>query len=390
MHRFTATAALSLVLLACNSGDDATARSNDNSKPLAAITPVDKEPFIAAEVTTFNEPWAMTFMPDGHLLVSEKAGKLFITTQNGEKTEVGGIPDVDYGGQGGLGDIVLAPDFAATSMVYLSWVEAGDDDTRGAVVGRAKLVMPAEGTDEAPRLSGLETIWTQFPKVTGRGHFSHRIAFSPDGEYLFITSGERQKFDPSQDMKANLGKIVRLFPDGSIPEDNPFYEQGGVPAQIWSLGHRNLLGIDFDEQGRMWNSEMGPLHGDELNLVKRSANYGYPVVSNGDHYSGKEIPDHDTRPEFAAPATYWVPSIAPSGLTFYDGDAFPQWKNSFFIGGLAGEAIIRVETTGETAKEAERFEMGARIREIEQGQDGSLWVLEDGEGGKLLKLTPAK
>lgn len=390
MHRLTLTVALSLVLIACNSGEDATARSKGDDAPLAAITPVDVEPFTTAEVAKFDEPWAMDFLPNGNLLVTEKTGRLFITTPDGSKTEVLGVPKVDYGGQGGFGDVVLAPDFATTSMVYLSWVEAGEDDTRGAVVGRAKLVMPEAGSKASPTLEGLETLWTQFPKVEGRGHFSHRILFSPDGKYMFISSGERQKFDPAQDMKANLGKIVRLYPDGRIPEDNPFYEQGGITAQIWSLGHRNLLGLAFDEQGRLWNSEMGPLHGDELNLVQRGENYGYPIVSNGDHYDGEEIPDHDTRPEFVAPATFWVPSIAPSGLTFYDGDAFPEWKNSFFIGGLASEAIIRVTVKGDEAEETERFEMGTRIREIEQAADGSLWVLQDGKDAKLLKLMPTQ
>ncbi len=388
MHRLAAAVPLSLILLACNPGQGGATQGDETDAPLAAITPVDIQPFTISEVTEFEEPWAMTFMPDGEMLVSEKAGKLFITKQTGEKTEVKGVPKVDYGGQGGFGDVILSPDFATDSMVYLSWVEAGKDDTRGAVVGRAKLVLGEDGAKAAPELTDLEIIWTQFPKVTGRGHFSHRLAFSPDGKHLFISSGERQKFDPSQDMKANLGKIVRLYPDGSVPEDNPFYDQGGIAAQIWSLGHRNLLGLAFDEQGRLWNSEMGPLHGDELNLVKRGANYGYPIVSNGDHYSGEEIPDHDTRPEFATPAAYWVPTIAPSGLTFYDGEAFPEWKNSFFIGGLAGEAIVRVTIDGESAKEAERYEMGARIREVEQAADGSLWVLQDGEKAKLLKLSP--
>jgi glucose/arabinose dehydrogenase len=216
------------------------------------------------------------------------------------------------------------------------------------------------------------------------------MAFSADG-YLFISSGDRQKFDPAQDMQQNLGKIVRLYDDGSVPDDNPFADQGGVTAQIWTLGHRNPLGLAFDPQGRLWNQEMGPRHGDELNLSVKGENYGYPIVSNGDHYSGEEIPDHDTRPEFEAPKVYWVPAISPAGLMFYSGDLFPDWKGNAFLGGLSSRALIRVEFDGDTAREAERFEMGERIREEEQGPDGAIWIIEDeedGSGGRLLKLTP--
>ena len=191
-------------------------------------------------------------------------------------------------------------------------------------------------------------------------------------------------------MAANLGKIVRLYPDGSVPKDNPFVDKDGALPEIWSLGHRNILGLAFDSEGRLWNQEMGPKAGDELNLVQRGANYGYPIVSEGDHYDGKKIPNHDTHPEFAAPKVAWVPTIAPSGLIFYSGDLFPAWKGSAFIGGLASQALIRVSFDGDSAKEAERFLMGSRIREVEQGPDGAIYVLEDGKGAKLLKLTPTK
>lgn len=344
-------------------------------------------PFVATPVAEFDEPWAMTFLPDGRLLVTQKTGELLVVTTEGEKSApVPGVPAVDHGGQGGLGDVILHPDFAENGLIYLSYAEAGDDDTRGAAVARGKLTLDANGGSLGP----MEVIWRQSPKVSGRGHYGHRLAFSEDG-YLFISSGERQKFDPAQDMQMNLGKIIRLRDDGSVPEDNPFFDRGGVTAQIWSLGHRNPLGLAFDAEGRLWNQEMGPRHGDELNLVKRGANYGYPIVSNGDHYSGKEIPDHDTRPEFEAPKTYWVPAISPGGLMIYDGDMFPDWKGDAFIGGLSSEALVRVEFNGEDAREAERYEMGARIREEEQGPDGAIWILEDdddGSDGRLLKLTP--
>lgn len=379
---------IAILMVACTNGDDAqaTGSTTEEMQTLTDISPIDRKPFETAVIASFDEPWAMTFLPDGQMLVSEKAGKLQLVDAKGQKTEISGVPKVDYGGQGGFGDIVLAPDFATSNMVYLSWVEAGDKDTRGAVVGRAKLALAGQ----EPALKDLTAIWSQNPKVTGKGHYSHRIAFSPDGQYLFIGSGDRQKFDPAQDMAANLGKIVRLYPDGTVPKDNPFVDKDGALPEIWSLGHRNILGLAFDSNGRLWNQEMGPLAGDELNLVQRGANYGYPIVSEGNHYDGKKIPNHDTHPEFEAPKVAWVPTIAPGGLIFYSGDKFPAWQGSAFIGGLASQALIRVSFDGGSAKEADRFLMGARIREVEQGPDGAIYVLEDGEGGRMLKLTPAK
>jgi glucose/arabinose dehydrogenase len=323
------------------------------------------------------------------LLVTEKEGRLKVVTQSGKQSSpIDGVPEVDYGGQGGLGDVVLHPDYETNGIIYLSYAEAGDGDERGAAVMRARLAL----SDDGGELSGQEVVWRQVPKVSGRGHYGHRIAFDDDG-YLFVSSGERQKFDPAQDMRQNLGKIVRLNDDGSVPSDNPFADQGGVTAEIWSLGHRNPLGLAFDAEGRLWNQEMGPRHGDELNLVLKGENYGYPIVSNGDHYDGREIPDHDTRPEFEAPKVFWVPAISPGGLMFYDGDLFPAWRGSAFLGGLSSMALIRVEFDGESAAEAERFDMGERIREVEQGPDDAIWILEDGRNensGRLLKLTPAQ
>jgi glucose/arabinose dehydrogenase len=344
--------------------------------------------FVATPVAKFNEPWAMTFLPDGRLLVTEKKGALKVFNIQGTVTDdVTGVPMVDYGGQGGFGDVIVHPGFATNGLVYLSYVEAGENDTRGAAVARAKLALNDKG---GGALQNLTVIWRQVPKVTDRGHFGHRMAFGPDGK-LWITSGDRQKFDPAQDMNANLGKILRLNDDGSVPADNPFASKGGVTAQIWSLGHRNPLGIAFDAQGRPWNQEMGPKGGDELNLVERGANYGYPIVSNGDHYDGKPIPDHPTRPEFAAPKVFWNPVISPAGLIIYSGTMFPKWKGNAFIGGLSSKALVRIEINGDTAREAERYDMGERIREVEQGPDGAIWLLEDernGSGGRLLKLTP--
>ncbi|MEO0575099.1 MAG: PQQ-dependent sugar dehydrogenase [Pseudomonadota bacterium] len=342
-------------------------------------------PFDAYALREFNEPWAMTFMPDGRLLVTEQAGALLVVdvaTNTAQK--ISGVPAVEYAGQGGFGDIVLHPDFSENQTVYFSYVSPSKDGKHGAVVARAKLALYNAGGV----LEQIETIWRQSPIVPGNGHYGHRIAFSDDG-YLFISSGERQKFTPSQDMQGNLGKVVRLFDDGRVPDDNPFAAQGGVTAQIWSLGHRNPLGLAFDGEGRLWNSEMGPRHGDELNLVKPGNNYGYPLVSNGDHYDRREIPDHDTRPDLDAPAAYWVPAISPAGLMFYDGDLFADWQGNAFLGGLSSQALVRVEFDGESAAEAERYPMGKRIREMEQGPDGAIWLLEDGPDGRLLKLLPA-
>jgi glucose/arabinose dehydrogenase len=347
--------------------------------------------FTVTELADFDTPWAMAFLPDGRLLVSEQRGALKLYAPSGAITEISGVPEVSYGGQGGFSEVVLHPDFADNELVYMSYAEAGDRDTRGAAVARAKLALNGSGGE----LRDLEVIWRQVPKVDGGGHYAHRIAFGPDG-YLWISSGDRQKFDPAQDMEANLGKILRLNDDGSVPADNPFVDRaadrGGATAQIWSLGHRNPLGLAFDSAGRLWNVEMGPQGGDELNLVQRGANYGYPIVSNGDHYDGRDIPDHPTRPEFEAPAVFWNPVISPSSLMFYTGSEFPQWQGDAFIGGLSSQSIVRIEFDGDSAREAERFAMGMRVRAVEQGPDGAIWILEDGrEGrggeGRMFRLT---
>ncbi|MDZ7770429.1 MAG: PQQ-dependent sugar dehydrogenase [Woeseiaceae bacterium] len=361
------------------------------SAPLRADLPFDVEP-----VTAFDEPWAMAFLPDGRMLVTEKKGNLLIVTQSGEKSRpVAGVPDVDYGGQGGFGDVALHPDYADNNVIYLSYVETGVGNTRGAAVVRAVLNV----TDRGAYLSDVDVIWRQYPKVVGYGHYAHRLLFDNDG-YLWISSGDRQKFTPAQDMQSNIGKIVRLHDDGSVPDDNPFVDyygddplvdDVGVYPQIWSLGHRNPLGIAFDLDGQLWNIEMGPAGGDELNLVTSGTNYGYPIVSNGDHYDGREIPDHDTRPEFAEPAIWWTPVISPGNMIVYGGDLFADWRGNALVAGLSSQAIVRIELDGDAAREVERFEMGARIRSVVEGPDGALWVLEDERDesrGRLLKLTP--
>ncbi|HEX8483270.1 MAG TPA: PQQ-dependent sugar dehydrogenase [Allosphingosinicella sp.] len=372
-----------LLLAACSAGGEA-AQSNSE----AAGQAKGSRPFAARPVATFNQPWAMAFLPGPgpRALVTERSGKLrLLWNDTGRVADVAGVPKVDYGGQGGLGDVVLHPGFGRNRLVYLSWVEAGQGGNRGAVVGRARFVEDGN----RPRLDGLSVIWRQSPKLGGKGHYGHRIAFGPDGK-LYISNGDRQEFTPAQDMNGNLGKIVRLNDDGTVPSDNPFAKGGGVAAQIWSLGHRNPLGIAFDGSGRLWDIEMGPKGGDELNLVERGRNYGYPIVSDGDHYDGRDIPDHRTRPEFEAPKVTWTPVISPGNMIFYSGNAFPGWRGDILVAGLSSKAMIRVDVNGNNAREAERWDMGNRIREVEQGPDGSVYLLEDGPNGRLLKLTPAR
>ena len=345
--------------------------------------------FATNEIAKFDAPWAMVFLPDGRLLVTEMAGALRVYDPASQKTgTISGTPDTTRISQGGLGDVVLHPQYADNGMVYLSFVET-DDSGRGGAVARAKLVLDGEG---GGNLENLEVIWRQSPKMPGEGHFGYRIAFDGEG-MLWISSSERQEFDPAQDLATNLGKIIRLKDDGSLPPDNPFADRKDVGAQAWSLGHRNILGMAFDGSGQLWAHEMGPKGGDEFNRIEKGFNYGYPIVSNGDHYDGRVIPDHDTRPEFIPPAVTWNPVISPAGLVIYSGTQFPAWQGDAFIGGLSSKALVRVEFDGKGgAQEAQRFDMQRRIREVEQGPDGALWLLEDGNKdgqGWLLKLTPS-
>ncbi len=344
----------------------------------------------ATEIATFDQPWAMDFLPDGSMLVTMKPGSLFHVTPDGTKKSVGNMFKPTVGGQGGLGDVVVGPNFAEDDKIYLSYVESLDQGaTRGAAVVEARLDM----SGDAPKLEDITKLWEQEPHLPGKGHFSHRIAFGPAGTehegFMFITSGDRQKQTPAQDMTVNLGKIIRLNMDGSVPADNPYVSEGGIAEQFWSVGHRNLLGIDFDAEGQLWTQEMGPRHGDELNRIEPGKNYGWPEVSDGDNYSGVPIPDHGTDPSFAAPAISWVPAISPAGLVIYKGDMFADWKGNAFLGGLSSQALIRVAIADDgKAVEAERYAWGKRVREVEEGPDGAIYVLEDKDGAKLLKLEP--
>lgn len=346
------------------------------------------------EKASFDEPWAITFdQGTGTLFVTEKKGAIRFLAPDGALGTVTGVPDVDYGGQGGLGDFAFAPGQTSSKLdrrtVYLSWAEAGNGDTRGAAVGKAELVCEKR---TACDLRDLKVIWRQTPKVTGRGHYAHRIAFSPDGNHLFIASGDRQKLDPAQDNRNTLGTIVRLLPDGAPAPGNPLTEQGSPSDQIWSWGHRNILGMRFDRDGRLWAIEHGPAGGDELNLIKEGANYGWPLVSPGDHYGGEPIPGHEARPDLAAPALSWNPVIAPGDMIFYNGDMFPEWKGNLLIAAMRPAGLVRVEINGDKAREVARFATKNRIRSIAQAPDGAIWIVEDGRGvskSRLFRLTPA-
>ena len=385
--RLAFAAAILSLAAACTGAGEGVDTANGNAAAAPGTPAAAGRPFQVEVLGTFDSPWAMTFLSNGTLLVTERGGALKLRTGDGTLLNVGGVPRVDAGGQGGLGDVVLHPNFRQNGFVYLSWVEAGEGDTRGAVVGRAQFIR----TEDGANLHNLQVIWRQTPKVEGRGHFGHRLAFGPDG-MLYISNGERQKFDPAQDPAQHLGKIVRIRDDGSTPPDNPWASRGGVTAQLWTTGHRNPLGLAFDSQGRLWEHEMGPKGGDELNLIERGRNYGYPIVSNGSHYDGRDIPDHPTRPEFRAPLLSWNPSISPAGLMIYSGRLFRQWRGDAFMGALSGESLLRIDLDGANAREGDRWPMAARIREVEEGPDGAIYLLEDSRGsagGRLLRLTPA-
>ncbi len=382
-------ATLSPLLLAASCGN---AQSGD-SAPSATAAPVGEFDgnFAITEHRTFDEPWAAAFVPGTSVVVvTTKPGKIHAyDTKNQQQIFVTGAPEVDYGGQGGLGDVAFLPSETAGTLtprtIYLSWAEASTGDTRGAVVGKGRMVCEDHQTCD---IQDLKVIWRQAPKVTGRGHYSHRIAISPDGKHLFVSSGDRQKMQPAQDTSNTLGTVVRLNLDGTPAAGNPLAEKGSPANQIWSWGHRNVLGLAFDAQGRLWDLEHGPAGGDELNLVSAGSNYGWPERSDGDHYNGDAIPDHSPDDGFAQPAITWTPVIAPGNLMFYRGDLFAGLKGHAIMSGLSSEALIRVAIIGETAREVSRYPMGKRIRSVIEGPGGALWVLEDGEGGRLLELRP--
>jgi len=327
-----------------------------------------------------EHPWGMAFLPDGRLLVTERAGRLRILPPQGPlSAPLQGVPEVFAEGQGGLLDVALDPEFDANKLVWLSYAEPGDGGASTAL-GRGQL--GAGGLDD------FQVIFRQQPKVTGSAHFGGRIVFRDDGT-LFLTTGERFRFDPAQDLSSHLGKIIRITQDGQAPEDNPFVDQDDARGEIWSYGHRNVESAALHPQtGDLWIAEMGPEGGDELNRPEPGRNYGWPEVSWGRHYDGEDIPDPPTRPELADAIKQWTPVIAPSGMEFYTGDLIAGWRGSLLIGGLKNGELVRLSLDGSTVAEEERIPLQARIRDVEQAPDGSVYVLTDQDEGDVWRLAP--
>lgn len=328
-----------------------------------------------------DHPWGIAFLPDGRMLVTERAGRLRIVATNGALSEpVAGVPEAAVEEQGGLLDVAIDPAFAASGLVYLSYAEAGGVGSSTAV---------ARGWLEGNRLEQVEVIFRQEPRRSGAKHYGSRLVFGRDGT-LFVTLGERFTFATAQDLSNDLGKVVRINPDGSIPQDNPFVGQAGARPEIWSYGHRNPQGaVLHPVTGELWEVEHGPRGGDELNVVEPGRNYGWPVVSWGRHYDGTRIPDPTTRPDLADAIRHWTPVISPSGMAFYTADRFPGWRGNLFIGGLSAAGIVRLTLDGRRVTGEERLRLGARIRDVAQGPDGALYALTDREDGEILRLTPA-
>ncbi|MGB7371454.1 PQQ-dependent sugar dehydrogenase [Erythrobacter sp.] len=323
-----------------------------------------------------TDPWAIAFLPDGRMLVTEKGGTLLRLSADGQqRTTIEGTPSVFTQGQGGLMDIAVHPDFASNRMVYIAFAEHGDADTAGTALGRGLL--------NGDRLEGFEVIWRQQPKVSGPNHFGNRIVFGNDGK-LFLALGERFKFEPAQDRSNTLGAVVRLNDDGSIPGDNPFVGGGGAAEAIWSYGHRNIEAAALDpETGQVWVTEMGPLGGDELNLIERGGNYGWPVVSWGINYNGVNIPDPTEFPQYVDAVHQWSPVRSPSGMIVYTGDRFPQWQGDILFGSLSAGGVELVDMEAGEVAGTQFIPMNTRIREVEQGPDGYIYLIAEREGKNM-------
>ncbi|WP_271077425.1 PQQ-dependent sugar dehydrogenase [Aurantiacibacter sp. MUD61] len=390
----SALSPLAILLASCSGAQsgETPAPSASSSSAIVAGEMVELQspsPFAAESFGELTNPWALAFEPTtGNLFITQQSGTMtFFNPSTGSFGDVSGMPDVVYEGQGGLGAIAFAPDYATSNTIYISWAKDMGDDLTGAAVGRGTLVCDS---DTQCRVEGLTEIWQQSRGGERRGHYSHRMAFSPDGQYLFISSGDRQEQTPAQDLSNNLGTIVRLNLDGTPAAGNPFAGQGSPQDQIWTYGQRNLLGLDFDSQGNLWELEHGPAGGDELNLVEAGNNYGWPTRSYGENYNGDPIPDHTEDDGFAKPAIYWTPVIAPGGMQFYEGPMFADWNGHLLIANLRTQSISRVTVNAgaNSADEAARYAFPNRLRDIAIAPDGAIWVIEDGENGRLLRLTP--
>ena len=372
-------------------------------------------PFTVTQITTLSLPWKIAFLPDGRMLVTEKVGGLQLVTQQGAKTPVANVPAVLWKGQGGMLGVYLSPHYAKDHNVYLTYSEPGDGGSSLALA-RARLKI----SNDAASLEELKVIWRDGERGEG-GQFGAEVAFSPDGKYLFLTVGDRQRMTPAQDPNQPLGKILRLTLDGKPAPRNPMAGKTGAatvpvidppadteaaktapvvrtytfpgsnltPSETWVTGLRTPYGLAFAPDGRLWELEHGPRGGDELNLIEPGKNYGWPLVSYGHNYNGVPIPSPDTRPDLTKPVIYWVPVIAPGNLMFYKGAMFPQWNGSAFASGLASKALIRITFDGKGgAQTAERWDLDRRVRDVEVAPDGALWMIEDAKPGGLFRLTP--
>jgi len=375
-------------------------------------------PFTMTTVATFKLPWRLAFLPDGRMLITEKPGPVWLVSQQGEKIRVENTPAVYWKGQNGMMGVFLSPHYATDHNIYLTYVEPGEYGG-GYAMGRAKLNVTATSA----KLENFEVLWRQVPTGLG-GQAGGPIAFSADGKYLFLAVGDRQRFTPAQEPDQPIGKILRLTLDGKPAPGNPNYGKTGTatiplidpasdteaaktakvvstytfpgpnltPAETWAGGVRTPYGLAFSPSGELWEVEHGPAGGDELNLIERGKNYGWPLVSYGENYNHVPIPKPDTRPDLAKPVLYWVPVIAPGNLMFYRGkQTFPQWDGSGFVSGLGTQTLNRIVFDGHGgAKAAERWKVNLRVRDVEEGPDGSLWMLEDSSPGALIHLTPLR
>ena len=417
MNAFSTAVAVTLLLVGCAPADEraagqsgtgsaaATAERNSGPVPRASsgTIPTNSGRLRVERLAALDEPWGMAHLPDGRLLITEKPGRLRVYHDGKLSAPVGGVPEVAYFGQGGLLDVAVDPGFATNRLIYLSYAEAAtpqppgvretveprlatfqrmeDQQLKGGAVARGRL--------EGGALRDVQVIWRQVPKTVGRGHFSLRLEFAPDST-LFIASSDRMRFDPAQDPASNLGKIVRINGDGSAPRDNPFVTQRGARPEIWSTGHRNVSGLAFQPgTGRLWSVEFGPKGGDELNLIEKGRNYGWPAVNEGVNYDDSPIPKHATRPEFVRFVRSWTPVISPGSLMFYTGAQFPQWRGNALLAGLSSQAIVRLTIEGDKVVAEDTIAMGRRIRDLLQAPDGSLLALSESPNAELLRLTPA-
>ncbi len=387
--------------------------------------PDPNQPFkMTTAAATFELPWRIAFLPDGRMLITEKVGPVWLVSATGEKiAPLGGTPPVYWSGQSGMLGVYVSPNFATDQMIYLTYSEPGDYGG-GLALARARLNLGGGGRGPGgggPGLQRLEVLWRQMPKGKG-GQEGGALAFAPDGQSLFLTVGDRQRFTPAQDPNQPVGKILHLTLDGKPAPDNPnagktgartislidppsdteaaktakvvstytFPAENLTPAETWTMGHRTPYGLAFSPTGELWEVEHGPRAGDELNLIEKGKNYGWPLVGEGPNYSGVPIPGPETRPDLAKPVIYWAPVVAPGNLMFYRGkQTFPQWEGNAFISGMGTRSLNRVIMDGKGgAKMAERWDMGKRIRDVAEAPDGSLWLIEDANPGALIHVTP--